>query len=194
MDDETLQRARCGDAKASRVLGRWLVGELGSFYRLYNDRELAMELSQTTALDLLSKLAELPEALSVAELREQIRRFGVVQARREATEKQREFDRASKLAAHVNQQELESPASLEAAFGQAEQHALLTELINALPVRMRESLELRTQGCTYAQIAEQLGISESTASRVVEMAMRRLEREYARARKTRSEFRTPRAS
>ena len=140
MDDETLRKAGAGDARAERTLGRWLAHELTVFYRGYGDRETVMELSQKTAVDLLVKLRASDGPRSLAELADSIQRFGMIQARREATEKTRQWERAEKLAAYAVEQELESPVSLEAALAGTEQRALLKELINALPERLRKSL------------------------------------------------------
>lgn len=190
VDDETLLEALGGDAKAKRVLGRWLTRELGCFYARYSDGDLAMELSQRTAMELLAKIKINPELQNVEALRDCLRRFGVVQARREATQKKRMRERAAKLAVHLVEQDLEPPVSIETSLGDAEQRALLEELLEALPKPMRKSLELRRQGHTYASIAKKMQVSETTASRIVENALQRLEREYERARKTRPEFRS----
>lgn len=160
------------------------------FSRHVDDGEVVIELTQRTVADLVSK-GVIQRFLTTDEVMGHVYGFAVKQLDRHWTEHKRSRRHEELLADHEAELALVENPSLEKDYKDGELRVLLDELLKRLPQALRVVWDLRAEDLSFLQIGECIDVSESTAQRRFDAAKRRLRREYQRARRTRTEYRSP---
>lgn len=191
MDDdrELVRLALEGDRHAYERLGIRIDQGTVRFFSRISDRDLAAELAQRTAIELLVKF-EQRKNLPQGSLDGWIKAFAFTQLKQWFTSKQRERRRAE-LRSQCMEIIPTGPHTDEKSYAAAHRLQLVQNIIKKLPDKLYGPYDAHLDGRSYAEIAKAFRISESTARRRVHAAHCRVAKRWAFLRLTRTPFRTP---
>ncbi len=144
-----------------------------------HDEQISREVSQ----DVFTHLWEFPDRVDLS--RGSLKSYLATLAHRRAVDAVRRSERHTRTEDRVRAQSAPVTAASDVAVLDATarvwQAERLTALMDLLPADQREALRLAYfEGCTYRQVASQLGIPEGTAKSRLRLALARLRDQLAR--------------
>lgn len=164
---ETITRLKEADEQVFKALFHQHYASLCSYMKTYTtDRDLAEELVQKSFFKLWQKRENL-------EIKSSVKSYLFAMTRNNFLELQRKKKREEKLIAKLKyeaiQEEMEQDEEL-----QAQKIAQLRQLIENLPPRCKEVLQLKQKGLKYQEIADTLGISVKSVESQMRIAFRKI--------------------